>query len=346
MTKIKINKNLLALAIRIILSVALILCALRIIDWEALTHSNILIQPEYLFAGYVAIVCSFLCAALRWYYLIKIAGFEGGLFNCILLYFSAGLINQGLPSSLGGDGYRAIKAASFIKKEKLSKIKELNNTNSKFNFFNFTSDNIRISIAVVFVDRIIGLIGNNLVGSIGLIIGGYKIAIWGEELGYIIFCVTLTIIFLSVMILHIKSISLILYRLCIRSRTKNLFFVIQSSISFNKIFIHGILAIAIHLLNILAFGFCLKALGEGMSFVGLMIGLPLISLLMMLPISVSGWGIREVTLFAVLSLWDVNSSLIVLASVSYGLLTLVSLIPGIYFLLRDNNIKFNNNENK
>jgi uncharacterized membrane protein YbhN (UPF0104 family) len=275
---------------------------------------------------------------LRWYYLIKVAGFEGGLFNCVLLYFSAGLINQGLPSTLGGDGYRAIKAANYIKKERLLKIKELDNNNSKFNFFNFTSDNIRISISVVFVDRIIGFIGNNLVGGIGLIIGGYKIAIWGEGLGYIIFCVTLMIIFLSAVILHIKSINLFLYKLCIRCRVKNLFFVLHSSISFNKIFIHIALGITIHLLNILAFGFCLKALGEEMSIVGLMIGLPLIGLLMMLPITVSGWGIREVTLSAVLSLWGINSSMIVLASISYGLLTLVSLIPGIYLLLRDKNI--------
>lgn len=336
---IKNKKNFIVLTIRILLSVVLIFCAVRLIDLDALVHSNISIKPEYLFAGYMAIMCSYLCGALRWYFLIKVAGFEGGLFNCVLLYFSAGLINQGLPSTLGGDGYRAIKAASFIKTNKLSKTKEFNDTNSKFNLYNFTSDNIRISISVVFIDRVMGFVGNNLVGGIGLIIGGYKIAAWGEEIGYIIFCVTFSIMLLLAMTLKAKSINILLYKFCIRNRIKNFFFVLHSSISFNKIFVHGVLTIVIHLLNILAFGFCLKALGEGMSFVGLMIGLPLIGLLMMLPISISGWGIREVTLSAVLSLWGISSSLIVLASVSYGLLTLLSLIPGLYLLLHDNNSK-------
>jgi hypothetical protein len=66
----------------------------------------------------------------------------------------------------------------------------------------------------------------------------------------------------------------------------------------------------------------------------LMIGLPALSLLLMLPISISGWGLREATLSSVLALWGVSPSMTVLASISYGAITVLSVLPGAYFLLK------------
>jgi uncharacterized membrane protein YbhN (UPF0104 family) len=93
-------------------------------------------------------------------------------------------------------------------------------------------------------------------------------------------------------------------------------------------------AIAIHGFIILAFGFCLRAYGAEAPISSLMIGLPALSLLLMLPISISGWGLREATLSSVLALWGVSPSLTVLASISYGALTVISVLPGAYFLLK------------
>ena len=55
---------------------------------------------------------------------------------------------------------------------------------------------------------------------------------------------------------------------------------------------------------------------------------------MMLPISISGWGLREATLSAALVLWGVDSGVTVLASVSFGIVTLVTYLPGAMSLLR------------
>ena len=84
----------------------------------------------------------------------------------------------------------------------------------------------------------------------------------------------------------------------------------------------------------MAFGFCLRAYGAEAPISSLMIGLPALSLLLMLPISISGWGLREATLSSVLALWGVSPSLTVLASISYGALTVISVLPGAYFLLK------------
>jgi uncharacterized membrane protein YbhN (UPF0104 family) len=96
----------------------------------------------------------------------------------------------------------------------------------------------------------------------------------------------------------------------------------------------AVLAIGIHFLTILTLLFCLKAYGVDAPIESLMIGLPALSLLLMLPISISGWGLREATLSSVLALWGVNPSLTVLASISYGALTVISVLPGAYFLLK------------
>jgi hypothetical protein len=55
---------------------------------------------------------------------------------------------------------------------------------------------------------------------------------------------------------------------------------------------------------------------------------------MMLPISISGWGLREATLSATLALWGIDSGITVLAAVSFGIVTLVTYLPGAVSLLR------------
>jgi hypothetical protein len=54
----------------------------------------------------------------------------------------------------------------------------------------------------------------------------------------------------------------------------------------------------------------------------------------MLPISISGWGLREATLSATLALWGIDSGITVLAAVSFGIVTLVTYLPGALSLLR------------
>jgi uncharacterized membrane protein YbhN (UPF0104 family) len=83
-----------------------------------------------------------------------------------------------------------------------------------------------------------------------------------------------------------------------------------------------------------SFWCCLKAFGVSAPFSALMIGMPALGLLMMLPISISGWGLREATLSATLALWGIDSGITVLAAVSFGIVTLVTYLPGAVSLLR------------
>jgi glycosyltransferase 2 family protein len=320
--------------IRIVLSIALLWKATSGIDWYTLLHSEIKMEPTWLIAATIAICCAFICGGLRWGFLMRSVGFQGSLKSYIALYFAGGLINQGLPSTLGGDSYRAITATHFTNGDKLSETKELDQELHHSVDLGHATPKLRLSFAITFVDRLLGLVGNNLLGGLGLILGGATLAAWGTDLGYVVMAVMLLAgIFIAAILAWNPSRNL-LQKLLDRLHMSKAILGIEMAFSWPMNIAQALFGVGIHSCIILAFSFCLRAYGAEAPISSLMIGLPALSLLLMLPISISGWGLREATLSSVLTLWGVNPSLTVLASISYGALTVLSVLPGAYFLLK------------
>jgi glycosyltransferase 2 family protein len=320
--------------IRILLSIALLWKATSGIDWHTLLDSEIKMEPAWLIAAALAICSAFICGGLRWGFIMRSAGFQGSLKSYIALYFAGGLINQGLPSTLGGDSYRAITATHFTNGDKLSGAKELDEELHHAVDLGHATPKLRLSFAMTLVDRLLGLAGNNLLGGIGLILGGATIATWGQDLGYAVMCIMILSGAIIAFILAWPKTRQLLQKLLDRLQMNNAMPGIQLAFSWPMNIAQALFGVAIHSCIILAFSFCLRAYGAEAPISSLMIGLPALSLLLMLPISISGWGLREATLSSVLALWGVNPSLTVLASISYGAITVLSVLPGAYFLLK------------
>ena len=170
--------------IRILLSVALLWKATSGIDWHALLDSEIQMQPWWFLAAGLMMLSAFICGGLRWGFLMRKVGFQGSLTNFVALYFAGGLINQGLPSTLGGDSYRAITATHLNSSGKLTEAKELDEELHHSVDLEHATPKLRLSFSMVLVDRLLGLAGNNLLGGLGLILGGATLAAWGTDLGY------------------------------------------------------------------------------------------------------------------------------------------------------------------
>jgi uncharacterized membrane protein YbhN (UPF0104 family) len=320
--------------IRILLSVALLWKATSGIDWHTLLDSEIKMEPLWFLAALACMMTAFVCGGYRWGLFMQAVGFPRRIHSYIGLYFAGGLINQGLPSTLGGDSYRAITATHLTNAGNLSDPKELDQELHHSVDLGHATPKLRLSFSMVLVDRLLGLAGNNLLGGIGLVLGGVTLAAWGQDLGYTV---------LGIMILAGLIISIILawapsrqlfQKLLDRLQMNNAMPGIRLAFAWPTNLAQAVLAIGIHFLTILTLLFCLKAYGVNAPIESLMIGLPALSLLLMLPISISGWGLREATLSSVLALWGVNPSLTVLASISYGALTVISVLPGAYFLLK------------
>jgi glycosyltransferase 2 family protein len=52
-----------------------------------------------------------LLAVVRWGWIMRSMGLRLPISRYITLYFAGGLINQGLPSTIGGDSYRAVEGS-------------------------------------------------------------------------------------------------------------------------------------------------------------------------------------------------------------------------------------------
>lgn len=321
-------------SIRILLSIGLLWKATSGIDWHAILESDIQIQPLWFLAALLSASTACLCGGLRWALLMRKVGFQGRLRNYILLYFTGALVNQGLPSTLGGDSYRAIAATHLDKSGALIGEKELNEELHHAVDLEQATPKLRLSFSMVLVDRLIGLAGNNLLGGLGLILGGATLAVWGQDLGFAVMGIMITIGLLIALVLALKPTSNLLEKALNRFQMGNALPGIRLAFAWPFNLAQASFAVGIHLLLILTFFCCLRAYGTEAPIASLMIGLPALSLLLMLPISISGWGLREATLSSVLALWGVNPSMTVLASISFGAITVISVLPGAYFLLK------------
>ena len=320
--------------IRILLSIALLWKATSGIDWNTLFDSEIKMEPIWFLAALASMMAAFICGGYRWGLLMQAVGFPRRIHSYIGLYFAGGLINQGLPSTLGGDSYRAITATHLTSSGNLSDTKELDEELHHAVDLGHARPKLRLSFAMTLVDRLLGLAGNNLLGGIGLILGGVTLATWGQDLGYAVLSIMLLAGLIIAFILVWSPSRQLLQKLLDRLQMNNAMPGIKLAFAWPTNIAQAFLAIGIHCLTILTLLFCMKAYGVDAPIEGLMIGLPALSLLLMLPISISGWGLREATLSSVLALWGVNPSLTVLASISYGAITVLSVLPGAYFLLK------------
>lgn len=86
-------------------------------------------------------------------------------------------------------------------------------------------------------------------------------------------------------------------------------------------------------LNLLAFALCARATGTVMPMMAVMIVVPLILLTMLIPISISGWGLREGAAAALFPLIGATATEGFAASLAFGMMFLLSTLPGVAVLL-------------
>lgn len=316
---------------RVALSLLLLWLAARNIDWVALTQSQIELRPGWLVLAWTTLIITNALASSRWAWLTRQMGFHGTWVSFCKNYFACGLINQGLPTTIGGDSFRAIAAA---RQGPRPANETLADTLHQPIDLKHATPKLRLSFVSVALDRALGLIGNNILGAIGLVTAGATVAAWLVPAGWLVLAGMIGGVALFSILLRFDAPSRLLKRLLSKLNMPEAIQGIKVAFGWPYVWFQMALSLLIHLLTLLAFGLCLRAYGVQAPFEALMIGLPALSLLMMLPISISGWGLRETTLSAVLVLWNVDPGLTVLASVSYGLVTLLTYLPAAFVLFK------------
>jgi uncharacterized membrane protein YbhN (UPF0104 family) len=95
---------------RVVFSLLLLARAFTLIDWQNIQKALPTIELGWLLLTLVLLWLSNVMSGMRWGKIMQSSGFTQPTIEYVRWYFSGGLINQGLPTTLGGDSYRAISA--------------------------------------------------------------------------------------------------------------------------------------------------------------------------------------------------------------------------------------------
>ncbi|SIT07578.1 Uncharacterized membrane protein YbhN, UPF0104 family [Roseivivax lentus] len=94
-----------------------------------------------------------------------------------------------------------------------------------------------------------------------------------------------------------------------------------------------LLSLATTACNLAAFAFCAEAVGHGLPPAAVAAFVPLILLTMLVPLTISGWGLREGAAAALFPVAGASASGGLATSIVFGLMLIVSTLPGLLVLL-------------
>jgi len=242
-----------------------------------------------------------LLSAYRWMYVSKFTNLNINFKNSLKYYYIAGFMNNILPGGIPGDLYR-IYCTSDNKKEifKMGK-----------------------SFQSVIFERLSGQI-----------------------MLFFVFIASLTIYFLTnqkyIAFLYLilpTALIFFLMKYLIKYNIKKYFGTKDITKNFHMLFTgpifwnHIILSFFVVASYILIYIISAISLGLDIDYLAFLVFTPIILFSMTLPVSIGGWGVREVTALLVSFLIGLSASASISVSIIYGILNLICSLPGLFLFL-------------
>lgn len=289
--------------IKLIVTIAIFYLLFCYIDFHRLVDILLLSHGGYILIALIMQLASTLLAAYRWQLIMNRLSFRESTPFYVRSYFKGSFFNQVLPGSIGGDAVRIIDLVrrGYEKKE---------------------------ALYGVFVDRVVGLVGllvlnlaaNNLLPNhfpdwLFLII---DLITLGGIAGFVVMMNLDRFTFLR----GIKGLDL-LHRLGVR--LKKLY------VSNALLLKHILISVIVHLFSVLAIFFLALSVDLKGGLEIFLIAVPPVFLLTIVPISLAGWGVREGAMVGILTLAGLAQTKILAVSILYGLLLILSALPGAWF---------------
>ena len=303
--------------IKLSISVSLICWILRGTElgeiWSAINTANL----PLVFVAFLLRFVGFYISALRWRLLLKTQGVKSSVPFLIQSYMVSAFFNNLLPSIVGGDAVRVYDSWRLGK----------NKANA---------------LAVVFVDRFLGLVALMLFALCGLLIVDQLSAslpllpLW-MGLGFLGMLLVIWIIFFpsGKILSWLQGIRLPgwkkLQKILDKIVTAFLVFKGQKKALLSSLW----LSILLQTNVVLDYFLIAKALNFDISLANFFLIIPLAIFIMMLPISINGIGLREsVFVFFFSAFGVVKYQAIAFSWLAYGLVILQGLLGGIVYALR------------
>ncbi|ETX13799.1 hypothetical protein OCH239_06935 [Roseivivax halodurans JCM 10272] len=293
-----------------ILQIATSITLLAIL-WHAMDGAEALrilsrADPVFLGLAWVALSIQTVLSALRW----KVtAGQLGQSFSpgkAISEYYLAQIVNQSLPGGMVGDAGRAVRARH-------------------------QAGLLRASQAVVF-ERLAGQVVVFAVMTLAFVWtylapGGLRWPLWllSVQVPIILGGLCVPIVFWLTWLLPGPQ----------KRALDDLWYAISASLLARRVIPWQVLlSIATTICNLGAFALCARATGTDLSFAAICALVPLILFTMLIPVSISGWGLREGAAATLFPVAGFSGSSGLAASVAFGLVFVAAVLPGIVPILR------------
>lgn len=233
-------------------------------------------------SGFFLIPVLITCLTLRWKIFLEQADISLPFRKVFMLTWAGQFFNTILPGSTGGDVYKIYQICRL-------------NPQSR-----------HISASTVLADRFSALLALFLIIAAGLLYdssllkilptkGNFGVLPWAIGLAFIMVAGVLVLIFLWI------------FRSFLRKRILDLFGVLREAVTLNKGFREALIfSIAIHALSFLCFFLFARSLGVPISYVQVLIILPVLLLVVLLPITVNGHGLREVVMIGLFTQMNIQ----------------------------------------
>ena len=249
-------------------------------------------------------------AAYRWFKISQLLVFKEKLSFYVQSYFKGSFFNQVLPSSIGGD---ALKIVDLVQK----------GYDKKDSFYG------------VFVDRIVGLVGLLILNLLATLIffGTFE-----RDFSLLVILITVSGLVGFALLFHLEKIKFLgnykfldlFHRL---ARRLNALYPSKS-----VLMKHIGISVLVHLFSVLTMYALSLSIDLHLSFQVFLIAVPPVFLLTIVPISLAGWGIREGAMIGIFLLVGADETKVLAMSIIYGLLLIISSLPGSYFWIKSKKI--------
>jgi len=281
------NKKNLLRYIRIFVSLILFAIVVYFLDWHSIYTAFYQSNKQLLIFAFSLHLIGIIVSVIRWDILVKAAGINKSFKNLFILYWISLFYNVFLPSSIGGD---------FVRIYDLSKY----------------SGNLNGSIASVVMDRLLGLIILLLIAVVAVFAGIHLI--YSQWLAWLVILFFVGFTFLLGLLLLPdlrKALSVLIpgkLREVIAKKTTQILNTFALYRTNPKVLIVSFLWSVVLQLNVIFYFYLIgNSLNINMHFLYYCIAIPIIQVITLIPISISGLGIREITAIALFMQFTISA---------------------------------------
>ena len=296
-------------SIKLAVTGGLLFLIFRSVNTGDATTALTAVSPFYLLIALLLQLASNTVAASRWYLIMTRIGFGQSWSFFLKSYFKGAFFNQGLPTSIGGDGLRILDC---------SRCKGA----AEDAFYG------------VFIDRIIGLAGLLLLNITALAMNRTLLPI---NVYYPLLVILSGLTGSLILLFFLRKFRFFVTGryLGFLGRLSERYFQVYSSVT--SISAQLGLSILTHMLAMTAFLMIGRGVGLDFSLQVYLVLVPPVILLTILPISLAGWGVREGAMVGFFLLVGADKSRVLTFSILYGLVALIASLPGLVVYLTQKN---------